>query len=87
MHTLRIPPYRRVDIGFSKQIIGEDATYRPKGGLKFIKSLWISAEVFNLFQISNTISYIWINDINNRQYAIPNYLTPRQINFKLIAKF
>ena len=87
MHTLRIPPYRRVDIGFSKQIIGEDATYRPKGGLKFIKSLWVSAEVFNLFQISNTISYIWINDINNRQYAIPNYLTPRQLNFKLIAKF
>jgi len=87
MHTLRIPPYRRVDIGFSKQIIGEDATYKPKGGFRFIKSLWISAEVFNLFQISNTISYIWINDISNRQYAIPNYLTPRQINFKLIAKF
>ena len=87
LQTLRIPPYRRVDIGFSKQIIGEDATYRPKGGFKFIKSLWVSAEIFNLFQISNTISYIWINDISNRQYAIPNYLTPRQVNFKLIAKF
>jgi hypothetical protein len=87
LQTLRIPPYRRVDIGFSKQIIGEDATYKPKRGLSFIKSLWVSAEVFNLFQISNTISYIWIKDINNRQYAIPNYLTPREINFKLIAKF
>ena len=87
MHTLRIPPYRRVDIGFSKQIIGEEASFKPKGGLRFIKSLWISAEVFNLFQISNTISYIWVNDINNRQYAVPNYLTPRQINIKLIARF
>jgi hypothetical protein len=87
MHTLRITPYRRVDIGFSKQIIGEDATFKPKGGFRYIKSLWISAEVFNLFQISNTISYIWINDVSNRAYAIPNYLTPRQINFKLIAKF
>ena len=87
MHILRIPPYRRVDIGFSKQIIGEDARYKPKGGLRFIKSLWISAEVFNLFQISNTISYIWVNDINNRQYAVPNYLTPRQINIKLITQF
>lgn len=87
MHTLRIPPYRRVDIGFSKQIIGEEASFKPKGGLRFVKSLWISAEVFNLFQISNTISYIWVNDINNRQYAVPNYLTPRQINIKLIARF
>ena len=86
-HTLRIPPYRRVDIGFSKQIIGENATYKPKGKLGLIKSLWVSAEIFNLFQISNTISYIWINDISNREYAIPNYLTPRQLNFKLIAKF
>ena len=87
MHTLRIPPYRRVDIGFSKQIIGEDAVYKPKGGFRFIKSLWVSAEVFNLFQINNTISYIWVNDINNRKYAVPNYLTPRQINLKLIARF
>ena len=87
LHTLRIPPYRRVDIGFSKQIIGEEASYKPKGGLRFIKSLWISAEVFNLFQISNTISYIWVNDINKREYAVPNYLTPRQINLKLIARF
>ncbi|MDP4292644.1 MAG: TonB-dependent receptor, partial [Bacteroidota bacterium] len=87
LHTLRIPPYRRVDIGFSKQIIGEGAKYRPKGRLNYIKSLWVSAEIFNLFQISNTVSYIWISDVNNRQYAIPNYLTPRLINIKMIAKF
>ena len=87
LQTLRIPPYRRVDIGFSKQIIGEDAKFKPKGGFRYIKSLWVSAEVFNLFQISNTISYIWVNDINNREYAVPNYLTPRQINLKLIARF
>jgi len=87
LQTLRIPPYRRVDIGFSKQIIGEGATYKPKGGMRFFRSLWVSVEVFNLFQINNTISYIWIKDINNRQYAIPNYLTPREINFKLIARF
>ncbi len=87
LQTMRIPPYRRVDIGFSKQIIGEEATYKPKNRLRHIKSLWVSAEVFNLFQISNTVSYLWISDVTNRKYAVPNYLTPRQLNLRLIAKF
>jgi len=86
-HTLRIPAYRRVDIGFSKQIIGEDAVFKPKSALRFIKSLWITAEVFNLLQINNTVSYLWVKDVTNRRYAVPNYLTPRQLNIRLIAKF
>ncbi len=86
-HTLRIPPYRRVDIGFSKQLIGENSVFSPKNPLKYFHSLWISAEVFNLLQINNTVSYIWIKDVRNRQYAVPNYLTPRQINIKLVAMF
>lgn len=86
-HTLRIPPYRRVDIGFSKEIIGEDSRLQDGHPLRHFKSLWISLEVFNLLQVSNTVSYIWISDVRNRQYAIPNYLTPRQINLKLQATF
>lgn len=86
-HTLRYPPYRRVDIGFSKLLIGEKTTFREKNPLKHIDYAWISLEVFNLFQISNTVSYIWVKDINNRQYAVPNYLTPRQLNLKLIVEF
>jgi hypothetical protein len=86
-HTLRIPPYRRVDIGFSKEIIGPESRMREGHPLQHFKSLWISLEVFNLLQISNTVSYIWVSDIRNRQYAIPNYLTPRQINLKLQATF
>lgn len=85
--TLRIPPYKRVDLGFSKQIIDGKTKYSAKNPLRYLKSLWISAEVFNLFQISNTISYLWIKDVNNREYAIPNYLTPRQLNIKIIAQF
>ncbi len=87
LQTMRIPPYRRVDIGFSKQIIGEEAKYKPQNKLRFIKSLWVSAEIFNLFQISNTVSYLWVSDVSNRKYAVPNYLTPRQLNLRLIAKF
>jgi hypothetical protein len=85
--VLRIPPYKRVDIGFSKQIIDDKSKFAMNNPLKYLKSLWITAEVFNLFQINNTISYLWIKDVNNRQYAIPNYLTPRQINVKIIAQF
>ncbi len=85
--VLRIPPYKRVDIGFSKQIIDAKSRFAMNNPLKYLKSLWITAEVFNLFQINNTISYLWIKDVNNRQYAIPNYLTPRQLNVKIIAQF
>ena len=86
-HILRIPPYRRVDIGFSKQIVGEGASLSSNKFFRNIKSMWISLEVFNLLQIKNTISYIWVSDIDNRRYAVPNHLTPRQVNLKLITRF
>lgn len=86
-HTYRIPPYRRVDIGFSAQLLTESGLSERKGFWKNIKSSWISLEIFNLLQISNTISYIWITDIYNNRLPIPNYLTPRQLNAKLIVEF
>lgn len=85
--TLRMPPYRRVDIGLSKQLISEKTRFKPKNPFRVFDSMWISLEIFNLFQFNNTISYLWITDINNRQYAVPNYLTPRMFNLKLIAEF
>jgi hypothetical protein len=85
--TMRIPPYRRVDIGLSKQIIGETTHFSPKNPVRYIHSMWIALEVFNLLQISNTVSYLWVTDIYNRQYAVPNYLTPRQVNLKLQVVF
>jgi hypothetical protein len=85
--TLRMPPYRRVDIGLSKQLIGERTKFSKKNPLKVFRSMWISLEIFNLFQFTNTISYMWVTDVNNRQYAVPNYLTPRTFNLKLFAAF
>jgi len=86
-HTLRIPMYRRVDIGFSKQLKSETKQLSDKNMFRHFKTVWISAEVFNLLQINNTISYLWIKDVNNRQYAIPNYLTPRMLNVRLLIEF
>ena len=85
--TLRIPPYRRVDIGLSKQLIGPGTSFSAKNPLRAFESLWISLDIFNLLQISNTVSYLWITDINGTEYAVPNYLTPRTFNLKISAKF
>lgn len=86
--TLRIPPYRRVDIGFSYLLLGEKKKLiGPKNPLKYFKSIWISLEVFNLLGTNNTLSYLWITDITNRQYAVPNYLTNRRVNAKIVMKF
>ena len=78
----RMPAYRRVDIGFSK-----DLSKWINSKNRIVRECWIGFEVFNLFDISNTISYFWVNDIHNRQYAVPNYLTSRRINLKLTAHF
>ncbi len=87
-NSLRIPPYRRVDIGFSALLLDKNRDKTDKGRLNTtFESLWASIEVFNLLGIQNTISYIWVKDINNLQYAFPNYLTDRRLNFKLVAKF
>jgi len=84
--SLRIPPYRRVDLGFSKILIDGNKPSTKKI-LKDFESLWLSLEVFNLLGINNTMSHIWIKDISNNLYAIPNYLTGRRINLKLQANF
>ena len=84
--VLRIPDYRRVDIGFSAILKSEKKRSKIKF-LNVINSAWISAEVFNLLDINNTVSYLWVSDVGGRQYAVPNYLTRRQVNLKLILRF
>jgi hypothetical protein len=85
----RIPAYKRVDIGFSALLIDGNRKNRPAYSFfSAFKSLWLSAEVFNLLGIQNTLSYQWIQDYTSeRIYAVPNRLTSRLINLKLSAKF
>lgn len=84
--VLRMPDYRRVDIGFSAVLKDENKKSRIKW-LNAFNSIWVSAEVFNLLDINNTVSYLWVADVSGRQYAVPNYLTARQLNAKLILSF
>ena len=83
---IRIPSYKRVDIGFSK-IVKEGSSGSQSKYLKHFNYLVVSAEVFNLLGIRNTISYLWITDVVQNQYAVPNYLTSRLLNLKIQAKF
>ena len=74
----RAPAYKRADIGMSFRAI--------KDG-RGVKNLWLGVDCLNLFGISNVNSYYWVTDITNRQWAVPNYLTGRQINGKITAEF
>ncbi len=84
--VFNIPAYKRVDIGFSKDVMDSRSKKQPDFLKKTFSSLIFYAEIFNLLNINNTVSYLWIKDVNNYQYAIPNYLTSRQLNFKIVAK-
>lgn len=83
----RAPAYKRVDIGASRILVGGEDKLLQKGVLRHLKSVWIGIDVFNLFDISNVNSYYWVTDITNAQYAVPNYLTRRQINLRLSIDF
>ena len=83
---LRIPDYRRVDIGFSA-VLKSNKKRHKINWINIFESIWVSAEVFNLLDINNTVSYLWVSDINGREYAVPNYLTTRQINTKITLNF
>ncbi|MFM6944906.1 MAG: hypothetical protein ACKOXV_06425, partial [Bacteroidota bacterium] len=87
--TLRLPSYKRVDIVFSAQLFKrksqETATTAAH---KKINSAWLSLEVFNLLGIQNTLSYTWVQDQSSgKTFAVPNRLTSRLLNLKLIVKF
>lgn len=82
-----IPSYRRLDVGFSKNLFENEHSNNGLISAKYFKSLTLYAEVFNLLNLSNTVSYLWITDVSSNRYAIPNYLTSRQLNFRIIAKF
>lgn len=84
----RAPSYKRVDVGVSYQLVGAPSDgVRPYNFWRHFKNITIGLDVFNLFDISNVSSYYWVTDVNNIQYAVPNYLTRRQFNIRLTMEF
>lgn len=85
---LIIPPYIRIDLGFSVLLLDTDqSNRRSHSPFRSFENIWASFEVFNLIDRDNTISYLLIKDFSNTTYAMPNRLTPRLLNLKLVARF
>ena len=85
-HTFNAPAYRRVDIGMSYRLLdNEDRRYRT-GVRQYFKNIWLGIDAFNLLGINNVNSYYWVKDINNHNYAVPNYLTGRLINARILME-
>lgn len=85
-HTFRAPAYKRVDVGLSYRLIDNEDKHLRRFG-RFIKNAWLGLDAFNLLGIKNVNSYYWVTDITNTRYAVPNYLTGRQINVRLNIDF
>jgi len=87
-NALIIDPYIRIDIGFSALLLDSDrSNRRSHSPFRNFENIWATLEVFNLIDRQNTISYQLIKDFSNTVFAMPNRLTPRLINFKLVARF
>ena len=84
---LVIDPYIRVDIGFSALLLSEKNSRRSHSPFRNFDNIWASLEVFNLIDRPNTISYQLVKDFSNTVYSIPNRLTPRLLNVKIVARF
>ncbi len=86
-YQVRLPDYKRADIGMSYVIV-DDTKLRDSGWLKPFKELTVGAEIYNIFDVQNSITNTFVRDVYTKvQYSIPNYLTPRVFNVRLTAKF
>ncbi len=83
----RLSPYNRVDIGASRGFIKGKDNFMSRPFFKHIESIWLNIEVFNLLDYNNENSMYWVSDVYGQEWAVPNYLTGRQINFKIIVDF
>ncbi len=82
-NSFRAPAYKRADIGMSFRALDNEKREKHL----WLKNIWIGVDCLNLFGINNVNSYYWITDVSNQQYAVPNYLTGRQINARVQLEF
>lgn len=82
-NVFRAPAYKRTDIGLNYLVLNNEG----KSSSKALKKIWLGLECLNLLGINNVNSYYWITDVTNQQYAVPNFLTGRQINARVTLDF
>ena len=82
-NQFRAPAYRRADIGMSYLLFDN----RERQRKNLFKSVWLGVDCLNLLGIDNVSSYYWVTDVTSHQYAVPNYLTGRQVNVRVLIDF
>ncbi len=85
-HVFNAPAYRRVDIGMSYRLLDNEERHYRTGVRSWFKNVWLGIDAFNILGINNVNSYYWVKDINNYNYAVPNYLTGRLINARILME-
>lgn len=85
-HLFNAPAYKRVDIGMSYRLLNNEENIYRTGVRRYLRNVWLGIDAFNLLDINNVNSYYWVRDINNNNYAVPNYLTGRQINARILIE-
>lgn len=83
-HAFRATAYKRVDIGMNYRVINNEDHHRKRNALR---NLWLGLDCFNIFGFNNVSGYYWVTDVTGKQYAVPNYLTGRMINARILVEF
>lgn len=83
----RMQSYRRVDLGISYRLLKNEDRHLHSSFARAFRNIWLGIDAFNILGINNVNSYYWITDNTNTQYAVPNYLTGRQINARILFEF
>ena len=83
-NVFRAPAYKRFDIGMNYRLIDNEDKHLQRA--KMLRNIWLGLDCFNIFGLDNVSSYYWITDISNHQYAVPNYLTGRMINARILIE-
>ena len=84
--VFRAPAYKRVDIGMSYRLLNNEEKRNQKKFVRHLRNVWLGLDCFNILGISNVSSYYWVTDVTNQQYAVPNYLTGRLINARILVE-
>ena len=82
-NSFRAPAYKRADIGMSYRLLDNENRSKKVP----FKNIWLGIDCLNLLGINNVNSYYWITDVTNQQYAVPNYLTGRMLNGRILFEF
>lgn len=83
-NAFRAPAYKRVDIGMTYRALNNEDRHLKRNA---VKNIWLGLDCLNIFGFNNVSSYYWVTDVNGQQFAVPNYLTKRQLNARILIEF